>query len=160
MITYSEKFLQAVLTILKNEGGYVHDPSDLGGETKYGISKRAFPDLDIKNLTEQDALRIYHTNYWLRINGDLLPSYELATQVLDMAVNAGPKTAIRLLQVILKVTADGSLGPITLNQLGKHTNLQALVERYRFERAAFYSLLVVKNPSQLRFLKGWINRIY
>ena len=54
-----------VKKVLKHEGGYVNDPSDPGGETKYGISKRAFPDLDIKNLTEEQAILIYYDEYWL-----------------------------------------------------------------------------------------------
>ena len=51
-------FEEAVKSVLKHEGGYVNDPKDPGGETNFGISKRAFPDLDIKNLTEEDAIEI------------------------------------------------------------------------------------------------------
>ena len=77
-----------VKKVLKHEGGYVNDPSDPGGETKYGISKRAFPDLDIKNLTEEQAILIYYDEYWLDAKVDKLPD-ELHEIYLDMVVNMG-----------------------------------------------------------------------
>jgi hypothetical protein len=60
----SEHFERAVAFVLRHEGGYVNDPRDPGGETKYGISKRAYPRLDIKGLTEADAKEIYRRDYW------------------------------------------------------------------------------------------------
>ena len=60
----SLSFESIVQVVLKHEGGYVNDPDDSGGETNFGISKRAFPDLDIKNLTKEDAVKIYHDKYW------------------------------------------------------------------------------------------------
>src|SRR5690606_28008981 len=55
-----ERFRRAVEVVLKHEGGYVNNPSDPGGETKYGISKRSYPELDIANLTQEDAIAIYY----------------------------------------------------------------------------------------------------
>lgn len=77
-----------------NEGGYVNDPNDPGGETKYGISKRAFPSLDIKNLTLEQAIEIYRTKYFTKLPTILQP--QLLYQVLDMAINAGPSIALKL----------------------------------------------------------------
>ena len=57
-------FNKIIEKVLEHEGGYVNDPKDLGGETKYGITKRFYPDVDIKNLTKEQAKTIYHTDYW------------------------------------------------------------------------------------------------
>ena len=53
------EFKLAIPRVITNEGGYVNDPDDPGGETKYGISKRSYPALDIKNLTVEQATAIY-----------------------------------------------------------------------------------------------------
>jgi len=86
---------KAIAFIIKNnEGGYVNDPNDPGGETKYGISKRAYPTLDIKNLTLDKAVQIYRRDYLSKLPVILNP--QLFYQVLDMAINAGPGTALKL----------------------------------------------------------------
>ena len=57
-------FDEIIEVTLHHEGGYVHDPKDLGGETNYGIAKRFYPDVDIKNLTKEGAKEIYKKDYW------------------------------------------------------------------------------------------------
>jgi len=81
-------FERAIDFTLKWEGGYSNDPTDPGGETKYGISKRAHPDLDITNLTLEDAKDIYRTEYWNASGCDNLPE-PLDIVVFDTAVNMG-----------------------------------------------------------------------
>lgn len=78
------------------DDGYVNDPNDPGGETKYGISKRAYPNLNIKELTLSDALALYYRDYWYLAK---LLSFPLNVCVLDCAVNQGTKTAKNFLQV-------------------------------------------------------------
>lgn len=75
------------------EGGYVNDPDDPGGETNFGISKRSFPDVDIKNLTKDEAKEIYREHFWNPIAGDARP-YPEALVVMDFAVHSGPVTAL------------------------------------------------------------------
>src|ERR1700687_938428 len=77
---------------LKWEGGYVNSPSDPGGETKWGISKRAYPNLDIANLTADQASCIYTQDDWLKAGCDNLP-LPYCTVVFDSAVNDGVSTA-------------------------------------------------------------------
>lgn len=101
-----DKFTKIINRVLDNEGGYVFNAADPGGETKFGISKRAYPKLDIKNLTRDQAIEIYRQDYWNRINGDKLPE-EIAYQVLDTAVNHGIGNAIRMLQRAINVADDG-----------------------------------------------------
>ena len=81
-------FETVVHMVLEHEGGYVNHPSDPGGETKYGISKRAYPDVDIAELTKDDAANLYKRDYWDRIKGDELP-VGVACVVMDYAVNSG-----------------------------------------------------------------------
>lgn len=68
------KFEEAVEFVLAYEGGYVNDPNDPGGETNFGISKRAYPNVDIKNLTREDVIDIYRRDYWDRCRCGELPS--------------------------------------------------------------------------------------
>ncbi|OZI23758.1 hypothetical protein CAL26_10025 [Bordetella genomosp. 9] len=98
--------------LLDAEGGYVNDPNDPGGETKFGISKRSYPNVDIKNLTRDQAKSIYLRDFWNRINADKLPD-GVAFQAFDFAVNSGIETAVRKLQRALGVADDGHWGPIS-----------------------------------------------
>ncbi len=68
-------FEQAVKIILEKEGGYVNHPKDPGGETKFGITKKFYPNVDIKNLTIEKAAEIYRKEYWGKIQAELMPSY-------------------------------------------------------------------------------------
>lgn len=106
-------FLRAVDLVLKHEGGLVDHPADPGGLTNFGISQRAYPDLDIRRLTRQQAMEIYHRDYWLPIRCDELPA-PVAIVLFDMAVNMGRDRAVRLLQRALNIPQDGLIGPRTV----------------------------------------------
>ena len=90
-------FDEIIEVTLHHEGGYVHDPKDLGGETNYGIAKRFYPDVDIKNLTESEAKDIYKKDYWDKNKVEEL-SEELRHIFFDMCVNQGRGTAVKILQ--------------------------------------------------------------
>lgn len=93
-------FEQAIALVLKHEGGYTPGlPGDPGGETNFGISKRAFPDLDIANLTVQQAEEIYREKYWAF---DEIEDQATANCLLDCAVNQGPEVAAELKGMSLK----------------------------------------------------------
>lgn len=139
------------------EGGYVNNPLDAGGETKYGISKRSYPSVDIKNLGIDDATDIYLKDYWKRLNLHLLLSEKICWKVFDIGVNMGLTTGIRFLQKVAKVKEDGVLGPLTadiVNSLPEETILNQLIE-YQLLR---YVEIVEKKNSQIVFLKGWVRR--
>jgi len=98
--------------LMGHEGGYVNNPLDPGGETKYGISKRSYPDEDIKGMTRERAKVIFRRDFWNRINGDKL--YDgVAFQLADLAYHSGPETSVRLFQRALRVSDDGHWGPIS-----------------------------------------------
>ncbi len=168
-VQHSEGFHKALSLILEAEGGYVHDPRDPGGETKYGISKRSFPDVDIKNLTVDQAATIYENFFWTPLHLSLFPP-ELAAVVFDTAVNMGKHHAITILQKTLNnismgesLVVDGVLGPKTLAavdefcQLGT-TYIQNLCLEFLIHRLERYAHLA--SSQQLRpFLLGWLNRV-
>lgn len=93
-------FDRALAFTLQHEGGYVNDPNDPGGETKYGISKRSYPHLDIKGLTIEEARHIYFRDFWIKPGvwrlADVAP--DLARRLFDLGVNCGPANAARMLQ--------------------------------------------------------------
>lgn len=103
-------FLTVFNRVLGHEGNYVNDPNDPGGETKFGISKRSYPKVDIKNLTVEQAIVIYKTDFWDVLDGDHIP-FPVAFQLFDFAVNSGVSTAIRYLQRAIGVADDGYWGP-------------------------------------------------
>ncbi len=63
---YSQKFEKAFEYVIQNEGDYVLDKNDPGGETKFGISKRSYPTLNIRDLTLEDAKEIYYRDFWMK----------------------------------------------------------------------------------------------
>lgn len=147
----------AIKKTLLNEGGYVNDPQDAGGETNMGISKREYPNLDIKNLTEQQAVEIYREGYW-KAGYSQISSQELANSIFDLGVLFGVGTTIRVLQIVLELTPDGAFGPISLEKLNSVDAVSCL--------AAFKSgmvthcLEVVKtNPNDRKYFAGWVRRI-
>jgi lysozyme family protein len=99
--------------LIGSEGGYSNSPSDPGGETNWGISKRSYPNLEIALLTRDDSRAIYKRDFWDRIHADVLPP-SVAFQVFDFAVNSGIETAVRHLQRALGVADDGHWGPISV----------------------------------------------
>ena len=160
--------------IQDEEGGYSNDPSDHGGPTKYGIT---LATLDrwrghtvsadaVKALGVDDAVTIYRTLYWSRPNLSILPD-EISPVVFDMGINAGPTEAIKLLQHTLcdlgyAVGVDGFVGPATSRaayQAISALGADHVVNTYCDARAKFYGTLCAKDPSQRKFLNGWLTRV-
>lgn len=146
-------FVTSINRLLGNEGGYVNNPADPGGETNWGISKRSYPHLDIANLTRDEAIEIYRRDFWDKIDGDELPP-GVGFQALDFAVNSGIETALRALQRAVGVADDGHIGPVTLAAL-KAIRSSDLVMRLLAERLYFMTGLSTWGS----FGKGWARRI-
>lgn len=151
-------FNKAFAFTVSEEGGYVNNPNDRGGETKYGISKKAYPDVDIKNLTLEMARDTYYKDYWIVGKCDQLPS-KLALVHFDATVNHGPYNAARILQRAVGAKDDGVIGPNTLNKV-RLMNQEELVLEYLAERVKFYNVIVNNNSSQKVFYDGWIKRTF
>ena len=136
------------------EGGYVNDSRDPGLETKYGISHRAYPDIDIKALTLDQARDIYRRDYWQAASCDRMPE-RIGHLVFDCAVHHGVKTAIKLLQRALKVADDGEFGPVTRGQLlARDTNETAdLLMAHRL-------FFMASCPAYSTYRVGWVKRCF
>ena len=139
--------------VIETEGGYVNDPTDNGGETKYGISKKAYPNEDIKNLTIERAKELYIKDYVKPCKADLLP-LELQYAHFDSAVNFGVTGAAKILQEAAGVSVDGKIGPVTLKAV---KSLQ--LSKYLLYRMFKYAYIVGNNNTQAKFIKGWANRV-
>lgn len=149
--------------LIGHEGGFANrsKKADPGGPTKYGITiatlaawrgGRVTID-DVRNLTRDEARRIYKAQYWDAVRGDRLPA-GLDYAVFDFGVNSGPGKAIRVLQDLLRVKADGVIGLITLDALTAK-DIPALIESYSARRLAY-----MKTLKNWRFNKtGWPRRV-
>jgi lysozyme family protein len=146
-------FPRCIKHVLAAEGGYVNDPNDPGGETKFGISKRSYPDLDIQLITQDQAIALYERDFWTPIQGDALPA-GLDLLILDHGINAGTKPAVRLLQGLTGAPADGIMGPITLASIsGQDT--ESLITRFSTARLAYYESL----SGWRYYAAGWRRRV-
>lgn len=149
----ADQFPKFINRLLGHEGGYVNDPKDPGGETKFGISKRTYPTLDIKNLTRDQAVAIYRRDFWDAAGMGLL-SPVIGFQMLDGAVNSGIDRATRWLQTAARVTADGKIGPVTRAAV-EAADQNDLVLRFLGTRLQFMTDLSTWD----RFGRGWARRI-
>ena len=151
-------FSTVIKMVLEHEGGYVNHPSDPGGETKYGISKRAYPEVNIADLTEEDAEEIYFNDYWNRIKGEELPA-GVACVVMDYAVNSGISRASKALQSVCGIAnGDGIIGPASLNSVWttvKNTSEEDVINAVTEQRQGFIRALSIYDT----FGKGWERRI-
>lgn len=147
-------FDKAFEGIIGVEGGYVNDPRDPGGETKYGITKRDFPALDIANITMDDAKRIYREQYWDKVYGDELP-WPLALFVFDAAVNQGVEPAKRLLQKAVGTVQDGIIGKNTMAAI-KRADQAELCALFMADRALRY----VGTRNFDIYGRGWFKRLF
>jgi Glycosyl hydrolase 108 len=130
---FTNDFMKSLKFVLKWEGGYVNDPQDPGGETKWGISKRSYPHVDISALTPDQAARIYFEDYWLESGCDKLDS-PFNTVVFDTAVNCGVGRARRW--------------------CGECKTTGAFLEA----RKQHYISLINKNDRLMKYWRGWMNR--
>lgn len=172
----------AVNITLDHEKGYVFDPEDPGGETKYGISKRSYPNIEISGLDRVLAKRIYYQDFWKKPKLHLLAATapDLAIKVFDLGVNCGSRTAVRFLQravntvctgmvpprraarwrqKIAKIitnkplAVDGFIGPVTISVIHACPYDEALMSALKGEAYAHY-----KNLNPL-YIPGWLTRL-
>lgn len=155
----TKRFLKCISIILQHEGGYVNHPNDPGGETNFGISKRSYPKLDIKNLSKDQASEIYYKDFWTKLRCDELQSELLALHVFDMGVNAGTGRAAKILQRILLIKDDGVIGPITVRFANNFIDQKKLVSFYIEKRIEYYNKIAKANIKLQVFLKGWLKRV-
>lgn len=163
-IIKSDLFFKAVKLTMEFEGHHrlSNIKDDKGGKTKFGISQRAYPYLDIENLKYQDAVQIYYDDYWKKLDCDAIKDKNLAINLFDAAINMGRKNAVKILQKALfmdKNQIDGFLGPITNKAIKlyyeKH---ETIVGQFIMFRILKYYEIIEKDSSQKIFFRGWVIR--
>ncbi len=137
--------------LIGHEGRYVNNPNDKGLETNWGISKRSYPNVDIKNLTMEGAKAIYLRDFW---NPLLDADPAIKFQVFDFAANGGMSVALHKLQVAVRVADDGIWGPVSAKALAAMDKNDVLM-RFNAARLQFYVLCKDWDS----FGKGWVNRV-
>lgn len=171
----------ALNNTLKHEGGFVDDPVDRGGATKWGITEGtariAGYSGPMRDLPRDKALDIYRRRYWAsrKLNLDVVAAWHVAaaTELFDTAVNMGVNTAARFLQnalnalnrneeLYLDIKVDGWAGKDTmkcLHYLIFPYDKATLVKMLNVQQGAKYMKLMRKNSEQERFARGWFNRV-
>jgi lysozyme family protein len=165
------KIEQLVPFILKWEGGFSNDPADTGGATMRGITWKTFreyrssrgqpaPTLaDLKAMSMAEWTDILRTRYWDPWQADRIESQAVANLLVGWGWGSGVGTAVRQLQQLLKLDADGIVGPKTLGAINGPDEVE-LFRRIWLARKDFFVDIVKRNPSQIKFLSGWLNRLY
>lgn len=159
---YTWKFNKSIAFTMAMEGGTNPDLLDRGGFTKYGISTREYSHLDINAITHGQAVEIYHEDYWLHNRCESF-SVPLSCVLFDSSVNCGQGSAARWLQSTISslksdILVDGIIGSKTIvaaHQQDDRAILEGIVAR-RLDR---YTRLLTDHPEQVKFIKGWINRV-
>ena len=160
-----ERFERCLTEVLRHEGGYVDHPSDPGGATNMGITRKTLarwrkvspwtdlPKAAVAGLTRDEAALIYRASYWNACKaGDMPAGVDLA--LFDFAVNSGPDRAVRVLQAALGVAADGAVGPVTLGAVNA-ANPTKLIDAICDRRLGFLGRL----SSFATFGRGWTRRV-
>lgn len=156
-------------------GGELHTvEGDPGGTTKWGVSQRAHPEVDVESLTRDGALEIFREDYWDRVWGDKIKSQEIATELVEMAYNAGLRPAVRTAQIATNdvreraglitdpVAVDGRMGPETLGGLNSIYEMGRVAEMAWDGRFNLHQLRYYRNlrPDLVdRFFLGWSRRV-
>jgi lysozyme family protein len=154
-------FYKSLDEVLKYEGGYVNHPKDPGGATNRGVTQgtydawrasKGYRRRNVKLLTPDELTAIYKNNYWDAVRGDDLP-VGIDFAVFDFAVNSGISRAVRMLQQLVGVKADGLLGPATLRAASAHQF--GLTDKYCNARLTFLQHL----HHWATFGRGWGRRV-
>lgn len=157
----NDNFPKALAVVLHHEGGWADHPKDPGGATMKGVTLATYSKFlgrdatkeELRNISDAELQQIYRDLYWNRAACDRLPS-GLDLAVFDMAVNAGPGRAAKILQAVLGVTADGAIGPKTLAMVESRPTTD-LIREFSDAREEFYKGL----PIYATFGKGWLRRV-
>lgn len=155
--------------ILKWEGGFVNDPHDRGGATNMGVTiatyeaycrRKGYPRPTIqrlKNLSDEEWVEILKTMYWDKWQADNIRSQSVANILVDWLWASGGY-AIRRVQQMLGVQPDGVVGSVTLAAINGQ-DAASFFARLKAEREQHFRSIVKRNPSQAKFLRGWMNRL-
>lgn len=154
-------FKECLALVLKSEGGFVNHPSDPGGMTNLGVTKRVWQEYtgheadekEMRSLTPEKVAPLYEQRYWRPTYCEVLPR-GLDLLIFSMGINGGPGRAIKLLQQSIGCVPDGVIGPRTM-ELVKSSNVTELIAKYSDARRDYYKSLKTFPV----FGKGWLARV-
>lgn len=158
-------------TLIKWEGSsFEVVPGDAGGPTKYGVilsewkakgwdkdGNGVIDVNDLKLITADDASAIAKSHYWDKLSADNISNQSIAEMLVDFAYNCGVGTAARKIQECLGLVIDGNIGPKSIQAINS-ANQEQLFNDLKAKRRNYYLGIVARNPLQIKFLKGWLNR--
>jgi lysozyme family protein len=169
-------FNQAYRLILANEGGYVNDPQDPGGETYKGIARKKQPDwigwiivdamkkqpnfpasLDQSQNLQAEIQRFYKVLFWDKIGGGQINDQEVANSIFDFAVNSGVSTSIGLAQQVVGASCDGVIGTKTIQAINSFQP-DHFIAAFTVEKCRKYIAICKKRPDSRKYFFGWIDR--
>jgi lysozyme family protein len=162
-------FNSAFEKMIVDEGGYQLTTlaGDTGGMTYAGIARNPNPRWPGWGLIDQGALNnplltgmvrnFYKVEFWDRIRGDEIANSVVAENIFNFGVNTGVKVAVKLAQLIVGATPDGSVGDVTLQKFNS-VEPESFKKAYALAKITRYADICNKNRTQSKFLLGWINR--
>ena len=156
-----ENFTRSLALVLKSEGHFVNHPSDPGGMTNLGVTKKAWEawvkhpvdEAEMRSLTPEIVAPFYKTRYWDACKCDQLP-LGVDYAVFDFAVNAGVGRASKTMQTALGTAADGIVGPATIG-VATNADPDHFLEKFSQAKEQFYRNL----PTFCHFGRGWLRRV-
>lgn len=160
-----DKFDNAFEELMKLEGGYINHSNDPGRATKFGISSRSYPEVDIANLTKEGAKEIYRRDFWpWWIEG--ISDWSVASEVFEILVNTPPRKAVDIIQRALNylgagIAVDGRFGPVTLRNINSYSRRMRipLLKAINGVQFSYYLALVESGERFDPFAVGWLRRI-
>ena len=165
------KFENFAGKLLRLEGGYVNHPFDKGGPTKYGVILSVWKEYghdkdgdgdidaeDIKKLTEEDARYIAKKIFWDYFLADHISNESVAEFIVDWGYNSGRKTVAKIVQRLVNVEVDGTVGIQTLRAINSGDQ-ERLFNLLKIERKVFLNNIIRRKPDQIVFYDGWMNRV-
>lgn len=170
------EFKPAFELMIANEGGYVNDPDDPGGETYKGVARKIFSkwdgwvNIDIlkrqsgfpgnldKDPEIQEAVEdFYRVNFWDKIKGDEISDQKVAESIFDFGVNAGVGTSVSLAQLVIEAETDGVLGNESIAKINDF-NTEHFLAAFTVFKIARYVSIVKKRPTSRKYFYGWVLR--
>jgi len=165
------KIEKIVPFILKWEGGFSNDPDDAGGATMKGITFATFKQYrkekglpaptvtDLKKISDSEWTDILRKYYWNPWQADRINSQAIANLLVGWGWGSGVITAIKQFQKLMGLTQDGVVGEKTLSAINS-ANETALFNRIWVARKDFFVNIVKSKQAQIKFLAGWLNRLF
>lgn len=169
-------YIAAFQKTISNEGGYVNDPDDPGGETYSGVARKihskwdgwttidmlkrasGFPaNLDKDSELQEDITNFYRINFWDKINGDKIDNQFVAESMFDFAVNAGVGTSASLAQMVVGVKSDGVIGKDSIAAINSF-DPEYFLSAFTVAKIARYVNIVKKRPVSRKYFYGWVVR--